>query len=94
MERVSRLISYEQQTQVTPFPVLSLSVFSWLRPPLRLFPLYLSFPLLSPPSLFSLTGPANCETVVQHAHQTASQHAGPSPIMRNHNRQKGVHADN
>lgn len=53
-------------------------------------PLFLSRSLS--PSLHtspSLTSPANCEAVVQHARSTASQHVGLSPIIHNHNRQKG-----
>lgn len=84
---MSRLISYEQQTQVTPFPVLTLylQLRRSLPPPFSLF-------LSLPPSLYtspSLTSLANCEAVVQHARQPASQCVGLSPIIHNHNRQKG-----
>jgi len=51
---------------------------------------FLSFsPSLFPSVLPPLTRRANCDAVVQHARQPASQHAGLSPIIHNHNRQKG-----
>ena len=75
-----------------PHSLFSLSIFSSLPSAFLSLLLSLSPSLHTSPSLslsLSLTSLANCEAVVQHARQTASQHAGLSPIMHNHNRQKG-----
>lgn len=71
-----------------PHSLFSLSIFSSVVPSLRLFLSFFLFllPSILPPSLTSL---ANCEAVVQHARQPASQRVGLSPIIHNHNRQKG-----